>query len=101
MPAIYILKTDMFFSGKEKKKKKYADDDGRTIIDMNVDGMPWYNPKASDNKVAKEDKPTRRETFAMIRAWFSVYLPRIFAVIVGFGVAVGVIVCWLNGWFID
>ena len=30
----------------EKKKKKKADleeiDDGETIADMNVDGMPWY-----------------------------------------------------------
>ena len=23
-------------------KKEYPDDDGRTIADMNVEGMPWY-----------------------------------------------------------
>ncbi|MBQ5950796.1 MAG: hypothetical protein IJL66_01410 [Lachnospiraceae bacterium] len=23
-------------------KKQYDDDDGRTIADMNIDGMPWY-----------------------------------------------------------
>lgn len=53
-----------------KNKKTYADDDGRTIVDMNVEGMPWYTPR-SKRKVAKEDKPTRRETFAMMRAWFA------------------------------
>lgn len=84
-----------------KKKKKYADDDGRTIVDMNIDGMPWYNPTASDKKIAEEDKPTRKEIRAIMRAWFSVYLPRLLAVLIGFGLAVGVIVCWLNGWFIN
>lgn len=84
-----------------KKKKKYADDDGRTIINMNVDGMPWYNPNATDKKIADEDRPTRKETHAMMRAWFAVYLPRLLAVLIGFGLAAGVIVCWLNGWFIN
>lgn len=23
-------------------------DDGRTIVDMNVEGMPWYDPRRSD-----------------------------------------------------
>ena len=25
------------------QKKQYDDDDGRTITDMNVEGMPWYD----------------------------------------------------------
>ena len=25
------------------RKKQFDDDDGRTIVDMNVDGMPWYD----------------------------------------------------------
>lgn len=29
-------------SKKDRKKKQYPDDDGRTIANMNVDGMPWY-----------------------------------------------------------
>lgn len=28
---------------KKIQKKQYDDDDGRTIVDMNVDGMPWYD----------------------------------------------------------
>ena len=31
----------------KKKKLKFVDD-GRTIANMNVDGMPWYNPVKSD-----------------------------------------------------
>lgn len=29
------------------KKKKYADDDGRVIAPMNVEGMPWFQEHAS------------------------------------------------------
>ena len=36
--------------------KQYEDDDGRTIVDMNVDGMPWY------------DRRKRREERAQARA---------------------------------
>ncbi len=32
-------------------KKQYDDDDGRTIADMNVDGMPWYSKKRSEKKM--------------------------------------------------
>ena len=28
-----------------KRKKQYADDDGRVIASMNVEGMPWYVDK--------------------------------------------------------
>ncbi|MBR4308672.1 MAG: hypothetical protein IKT58_03655 [Oscillospiraceae bacterium] len=30
------------------KKREYDDDDGRTIANMNVDGMPWYRPATSE-----------------------------------------------------
>lgn len=83
----------------KKKKKKYDDDDGRTIADMNVEGMPWYNPHR-DKKVAKEEKPTRKEMFAMMRGWFVAYLPRILAVLIGFGLTVGIMALWLQGWSI-
>lgn len=28
-----------------KKRREYDDDDGRTIADMNIDGMPWYDSR--------------------------------------------------------
>ena len=41
---------------KEGKKKRRDDefDDGRTIANMNVDGMPWYNGKIDKNKPGVE-----------------------------------------------
>ena len=30
------------------RKKTYDDDDGRTIANMNVDGMPWYQAPARE-----------------------------------------------------
>lgn len=33
-----------------KKRKEYDDDDGRTIANMNVDGMPWYNARVEEMK---------------------------------------------------
>ncbi len=37
-----------------KKRKQYDDDDGRTVADMNVEGLPWY--------VQKREKPPVSET---------------------------------------
>lgn len=88
----------MFGRNREKKKKVYADDDGRTIVDMNIDGFSWYNPALSKKKLPKEERPTRKETLALIRGVFLAYLPRVLSVVIGFGLALGIIVCWLHGW---
>lgn len=34
---------------KEKKKRTDFEDDGRTVANMNVDGMPWYSPTRTDD----------------------------------------------------
>jgi len=83
----------------KRKKKTYADDDGRTIVDMNVEGMPWYRPDTG-KKVNDEDKPTRKEIFAMIRAGFRAYLPMFLSILAGFGLCAVLLYFWLNGWFI-
>ena len=49
----------------KKNKKKYEDDDGRTIANMNVEGMPWYNPNIPKNTEESGEKPppiSKRET---------------------------------------
>lgn len=61
---------------KEAKKKKRAADDGHTVSEMNVEGMPFYEP----NKPTKEQrdntqKPTRKELFSMIMGAYRAYLP--------------------------
>ncbi len=47
--------------------RRQYDDDGRTIVNMNVDGMPWYRPSRADQ--AKSDRPalSRRESRSVIR----------------------------------
>ena len=39
----------------KKTKEKFVDD-GRTIANMNIDGMPWYNPSKPDKKNALDNK---------------------------------------------
>lgn len=47
-----------------RKPKKYDDDDGRTIADMNVEGMPWYvkrttpSPENTDEKIELSPRET-------------------------------------------
>ena len=31
-------------------RRRYDDDDGRVIADMNVEGMPWHRPEAPDGE---------------------------------------------------
>ena len=38
-----------------KQNKQPFEDDGRTIANMNIEGMPWYN-KAKDGKKPDEEK---------------------------------------------
>ena len=37
-------------------RKRYDDDDGRVIADMNVDGMPWHRPEVPG---AESEEPVR------------------------------------------
>ncbi len=50
-----------------KKKKTTYVDDGRTIANMNVEGMPWYHPE-KDEKVPKTSsyEPDAKETLAIM-----------------------------------
>lgn len=56
-------------SRKQTKPCEEEYDDGRTIAPMNVDGMPWYTPRASGprEKAPSGSRPegmTRRESRA-------------------------------------
>ena len=87
------------FAGVELKKKKYADDDGRTIVNMNVEGMPWYNPTVSGKKKRnKDDEPTKKEFFAMVKAAFVAYFPAFCCMLAGLTMAFFFLYLWFNGW---
>lgn len=79
-----------------KKRKHYDDDDGRTIVDMNVEGMPWYQPGKTDKKVDKEDQPKRKERRAMVRGAYLAYLPIFLAFLCGIGIAAVLLYFWLK-----
>lgn len=48
----------------KKREKEQFVDDGRTIANMNVEGMPWYNPSKEEDKNKYE--PDRMETLSII-----------------------------------
>ena len=41
-------------------RKQYDDDDGRTIVDMNVEGMPWYDSQIKKEKRKASVPPFRK-----------------------------------------
>ena len=64
----------------EKKGRREApEDDGRTIVPMNVEGMPWYLKRPEGQESAGEHTPmTKQElrayTWAAVRAGLLVVL---------------------------
>ena len=50
-------------------RKPYEDDDGRTVANMNVEGMPWYVPERPELSPGDKPEPlTRRELWRFIRS---------------------------------
>ncbi len=85
---------------KKKKKKEYSDDDGRTISNMNVEGMPWYSPnkEEDDEKKKKMDelKVTRKEKRAMIFGAYLAYLPMFLICIAAFTIVFLLLYFWVS-----
>ncbi len=76
---------------KKDKKNKYIDD-GHTIYNMDVDGMPHRRSKPKDNGLDL----TKEERKAIIKAALSHYLPILFGIILCFGLAMVIIYFWLK-----
>ncbi len=83
---------------KKKRNKPEDYDDGRTIANMNVEGMPWYEPEEvrKNRESLKAEKPTRKEKRAMIRGAFAATLPFLFAILISVSIAFLVVWLWLN-----
>ena len=85
---------------RKKKKKQYDDDDGRTIANMNVDGMPWYDKNKEEDEEKKkkmeELKITRKERRAMIIGAYLAYLPVFLVVTLAFVIVMLLISLWLS-----
>ncbi len=61
-----------------RKKDIYEEDDGRTVSNMNVEGMPWYKPPGPEDVPEKSRiKPgelNKEETRAFIKGALSAAL---------------------------
>ncbi|MBR3560215.1 MAG: hypothetical protein IKN81_01570 [Oscillospiraceae bacterium] len=45
-------------------KRRQDEDDGHTIADMNVEGMPWYRPSSAPRRGAEEQLSFRERLTA-------------------------------------
>jgi hypothetical protein len=78
-------------TNKNKSKKKEYIDDGHTIYNMDVDGMPHRIPKNNNNIGL-----TRSERRAAILAALGHFLPILFGVLLCFFVTMLLIYFWLK-----
>lgn len=79
-------------------KKKYDDDDGRTLYEMNVEGMPYYEKEEirEKNKGIKKIRVNRKERSAMVRAAYLAMLPKFLITIGCFTLVALLIWLWLK-----
>ena len=77
---------------KEKKKKQKFIDDGRTIYNMDVDGMPHRRKKEDPNGVYL----TKKERKAAIIAAIHHFMPILFGVILCFTIVMVLRYFWLK-----
>lgn len=87
-----------------REPKQYEDDDGRTICDMDVEGMPWHDKRVRrearqqaraqlQERVARGEALTRKET---VRYTFYAVLGALAAVtFVGGGLVLLIFIFWL------
>lgn len=70
--------------GKKEEKKKYVYiDDGRTIADMNVEGMPGYDPARNQKKA---DRLTFKEKMAVLFGAYRAYFPYLVTVLLALAI---------------
>lgn len=79
---------------KEKKKKPKFVDDGHTVVDMNIEGTPWYRGKNYDPQ--NTPKLTRKERMAVFKGAFLAMLKPLLCVLCGFGIAILIMCLWLK-----
>ena len=77
---------------KEKKEKQKFIDDGRTIYNMDVDGMPHRRKKEDPNGVYL----TKKERKAAIIAAILHFMPILFGVILCFTIVMVLLYFWLK-----
>lgn len=66
------------------KATKNFEDDGRTIAEMNVEGLPWYKPHKKNTTSSEPLYLTRAEKRAMLWGIMSELVPMVLLIAVVF-----------------
>ena len=74
-----------------KRKREEFEDDGRTIADMNVDGMPWYLEKKEKQPEPEKIELTKEESRAMMAGILKATL--LVTLAFGVGLTVFILLC--------
>jgi hypothetical protein len=82
----------------KNKQNPIDEDDGFTVVNMNVDGMKGY-VSDSQKKQIKEMRGlhlTKKERRAIFWGAMKAMLPMLLFIVVGFAIAIGFCYLWLN-----
>ena len=74
-----------------KRKHEEFEDDGRTVADMNVDGMPWYLEKKEKQPEPEKIELTKEESRAMMAGILKATL--LVTLAFGVGLTVFILLC--------
>jgi len=76
----------------QNKKEEIYIDDGRTIADMNVEGMPWYDKNKEKRK--KPERITFKEKMAVLWGAYRAYLPGLLIIATAMAAVYLLIMVW-------
>ncbi len=76
--------------------KQNFEDDGRTVANMDVEGMPQGFSRFRIKKNNKGSDLTKKERRKLIRAYFSLYMPRLVCIVAGLGITFVLLWFWLK-----
>lgn len=79
-----------------KQPKQYDDDDGRTICNMDVDGMPWFNKRVRREESAARhanlgERITRSE--ARVYTWYALLAGLLIAAVFSVAIVLFTLFC--------
>ena len=74
-----------------KRQREEFEDDGRTIAEMNVDGMPWYLEKREKQPEQEKLELTKEEGRAMMRGILKAVL--LVTLAFGIGLTLFILLC--------
>lgn len=75
-----------------KDKRQEREDDGRTYVNMNVEGMPWYRPE-SPQQPRNEEKVQLSPSEARAAIWGALKAALLVAAVFGVGFFLFILFC--------